>query len=257
MTNVVSSVGTIGKSFLSTLSLRRATGQKGPAKTAKAFLSTLSLRRATNWSGVPLVGRSHFYPRSPCGERLVHLTQAASPGGISIHALLAESDGIQAETAVFVPPISIHALLAESDKNTSIAGRITEISIHALLAESDNQCKIDQKRSSNFYPRSPCGERQSSGWGIPNWESISIHALLAESDPPYLSVWIWKRTFLSTLSLRRATSTTGILGFNPFNFYPRSPCGERQHTQPAEQTETFISIHALLAESDRPEYLLT
>ena len=161
MTNVVSSVGTIGKSFLSTLSLRRATGQKGPAKTAKAFLSTLSLRRATNWSGVPLVGRSHFYPRSPCGERLVHLTQAASPGGISIHALLAESDGIQAETAVFVPP-------------------------------------------------------------------ISIHALLAESDPPYLSVWIWKRTFLSTLSLRRATSTTGILGFNPFNFYPRSPCGERQ-----------------------------
>ena len=115
----------------------------------------------------------------------MHLTQAASPGGISIHALLAESDGIQAETAVFVPPISIHALLAESDrgayrgarqsrpisihallaesdKNTSIAGRITEISIHALLAESDNQCKIDQKRSSNFYPRSPCGERPAN-----------------------------------------------------------------------------------------------
>ena len=160
----------------------------------------------------------------------MHLTQAASPGGISIHALLAESDGIQAETAVFVPPISIHALLAESDrgayrgarqsrpisihallaesdKNTSIAGRITEISIHALLAESDNQCKIDQKRSSNFYPRSPCGERQSSGWGIPNWESISIHALLAESDLPTASAWTLGGVFLSTLSLRRATST--------------------------------------------------
>ena len=170
------------------------------------------MRRATNWSGVPLVGRSHFYPRSPCGERLVHLTQAASPGGISIHALLAESDGIQAETAVFVPPISIHALLAESDrgayrgarqsrpisihallaesdKNTSIAGRITEISIHALLAESDNQCKIDQKRSSNFYPRSPCGERRG--------------------------------TFLSTHN-------------TSWYFYPRSPCGERPKIDPVQ-----------------------
>ena len=250
MTNVVSSVGTIGKSFLSTLSLRRATGQKGPAKTAKAFLSTLSLRRATNWSGVPLVGRSHFYPRSPCGERLVHLTQAASPGGISIHALLAESDGIQAETAVFVPPISIHALLAESDKNTSIAGRITEISIHALLAESDNQCKIDQKRSSNFYPRSPCGERQSSGWGIPNWESISIHALLAESDLPTASAWTLGGVFLSTLSLRRATRLIYRYGYGRGHFYPRSPCGER-HLQPGYLALIHsISIHALLAESD-------
>ena len=168
MTNVVSSVGTIGKSFL----------------------STLSLRRATNWSGVPLVGRSHFYPRSPCGERLVHLTQAASPGGISIHALLAESDGIQAETAVFVPPISIHALLAESDKNTSIAGRITEISIHALLAESDNQCKIDQKRSSNFYPRSPCGERPANRKCLDFGWCISIHALLAESDIYNRDTWL-------------------------------------------------------------------
>ena len=250
MTNVVSSVGTIGKSFLSTLSLRRATGQKGPAKTAKAFLSTLSLRRATNWSGVPLVGRSHFYPRSPCGERLVHLTQAASPGGISIHALLAESDGIQAETAVFVPPISIHALLAESDKNTSIAGRITEISIHALLAESDNQCKIDQKRSSNFYPRSPCGERQSSGWGIPNWESISIHALLAESDPPYLSVWIWKRTFLSTLSLRRATGR-GPHSPLVWQISIHALLAESDSLRPCMPTAPpCISIHALLAESD-------
>ena len=136
----------------------------------------------------------------------MHLTQAASPGGISIHALLAESDGIQAETAVFVPPISIHALLAESDRGAYRGARQSRpISIHALLAESDNQCKIDQKRSSNFYPRSPCGERQSSGWGIPNWESISIHALLAESDLPTASAWTLGGVFLSTLSLRRAT----------------------------------------------------
>ena len=207
----------------------------------------------------------------------MHLTQAASPGGISIHALLAESDGIQAETAVFVPPISIHALLAESDrgayrgarqsrpisihallaesdKNTSIAGRITEISIHALLAESDNQCKIDQKRSSNFYPRSPCGERQSSGWGIPNWESISIHALLAESDLPTASAWTLGGVFLSTLSLRRATPWHGVVITSLHHFYPRSPCGERRFGPGVGGAQQRISIHALLAESD-PWYI--
>ena len=199
----------------------------------------------------------------------MHLTQAASPGGISIHALLAESDGIQAETAVFVPPISIHALLAESDrgayrgarqsrpisihallaesdKNTSIAGRITEISIHALLAESDNQCKIDQKRSSNFYPRSPCGERQSSGWGIPNWESISIPALLAEWEFLFSVFFYLENIFLSTLSLRRATTCGGGWNEQPRYFYPRSPCGERpDETAKTSNADTFLSTLSL------------
>ena len=33
------------------------------------------------------------------------------------------------------------------------------ISIHALLAESDSNVNIHGITSSNFYPRSPCGER--------------------------------------------------------------------------------------------------
>ena len=33
-----------------------------------------------------------FYPRSPCGERLVGASQGADTGDFSIHALLAESD---------------------------------------------------------------------------------------------------------------------------------------------------------------------
>ena len=169
------------------------------------FLSTLSLRRATSAPAIKSCWSSYFYPRSPCGERLRVSVGDAHVCVISIHALLAESDQLLLDRGLTRDDISIHALLAESDKNTSIAGRITEISIHALLAESDNQCKIDQKRSSNFYPRSPCGERQSSGWGIPNWESISIHALLAESDLPTASAWTLGGVFLSTLSLRRAT----------------------------------------------------
>ena len=56
---------------------------------------------------------------------------------ISIHALLAESDGsdrgISSKTA-----ISIHALLAESDVWANFDGFYWwVISIHALLAESD------------------------------------------------------------------------------------------------------------------------
>ena len=34
------------------------------------------------------------------------------------------------------------------------------------------------------------------------------------------------------------------------NFYPRSPCGERQESNVEEVQTNEISIHALLAESD-------
>ena len=56
------------------------------------FLSTLSLRRATWMPARQRQGLRYFYPRSPYGERLVHIAEHASPGGISIHALLTESD---------------------------------------------------------------------------------------------------------------------------------------------------------------------
>ena len=35
------------------------------------------------------------------------------------------------------------------------------------------------------------------------------------------------------------------------HFYPRSPCGERPATEQPKQQTAEISIHALLAESDR------
>ena len=81
-----------GKSFLSTLSLRRATCITTiTICTASRFLSTLSLRRATGY-----------------GQYCIRARE------ISIHALLAESD-YGALKHVHVEEISIHALLAESD----------------------------------------------------------------------------------------------------------------------------------------------
>ena len=124
----------------------------------------------------------HFYPRSPCGERLLANLQIRGALDISIHALLAESDD-DLQVPVSISKISIHALLAESDLaardgladlvflSTLSLRRATilplffappiPISIHALLAESD--------------PHN--GGPWQGGY------TISIHALLAESDP--------------------------------------------------------------------------
>ena len=57
------------REFLSTLSLRRATRAFAAPLTASRFLSTLSLRRATFVAAVANSGIAYFYPRSPCGER--------------------------------------------------------------------------------------------------------------------------------------------------------------------------------------------
>ena len=107
------------------------------------------------------------------------------------------------------------------------SGHVCRISIHALLAESDitDQRQIDQK--SNFYPRSPCGERRCLRCCAISCITISIHALLAESDNP--------------ASITPTASR---------NFYPRSPCGERQPFFVRHILGVCISIHALLAESD-------
>ena len=79
--------------FLSTLSLRRATGAVAqPVLVDVKFLSTLSLRRATLRSYPYRRFLTHFYPRSPCGERQWYSANLAQEVAISIHALLAESD---------------------------------------------------------------------------------------------------------------------------------------------------------------------
>ena len=56
---------------------------------------------------------------------------------ISIHALLAESDGVTVLGIQRRVGISIHALLAESDPPGLLHSLGGVISIHALLAESD------------------------------------------------------------------------------------------------------------------------
>ena len=163
---------------------------------AMLFLSTLSLRRATGRITLNGTKKLNFYPRSPCGERLPSVLHSFRPLQISIHALLAESDGVHYDNYNLHCVISIHALLAESDVTTrGNHRRIRPISIHALLAESDVQIIV-----------------------VVMHALISIHALLAESDA---GVCIRSRTlivFLSTLSLRRATRHPETLRQNQCRF---------------------------------------
>ena len=148
--------------FLSTLSLRRATClntsklalafyfyPRSPCgerpKTVvnnivfmpREFLSTLSLRRATLTRFFRSLEDHNFYPRSPCGERPFYPPEKPLEIGISIHALLAESDlAILAYLILSMLFLSTLSLRRATANDTNNAAR-EEISIHALLAESD------------------------------------------------------------------------------------------------------------------------
>ena len=124
--------------FLSTLSLRRATPKIMINGEANKFLSTLSLRRATistsSWSLTRMISihallaesdafcnhpcqyNGNFYPRSPCGERLLLLIVRERARVISIHALLAESDAsrraISAQSGAFLSTLSLRRATA-------------------------------------------------------------------------------------------------------------------------------------------------
>ena len=98
----------------------------------------------------------------------------------------------------------------------------------------------------NFYPRSPCGERRFFPTLEGHKTPISIHALLAESDRISEDVSYSIITFLSTLSLRRATIIRQHSEPDRGNFYPRSPCGERpMRIDMGNSTGGFLSTLSL------------
>ena len=172
------------------------------------FLSTLSLRRATGLNYFYIIKITNFYPRSPCGER--QWTPLYSPVRCYFYP--------RSPCGERRPPGLLHSY-----------GGV--ISIHALLAESDDFRRAFKRAICNFYPRSPCGERPAIDVFLAVWAIISIHALLAESDFAALHNILKLFTFLSTLSLRRATECTDLFLSTPPHFYPRSPCGERPLVQ--------------------------
>ncbi len=154
-----------------------------------------------------ILSLKNFYPRSPCGERPPYILMIHHAKKISIHALLAESDDVSLiynnRCQGFLSTLS----LRRATKFVNLRVVDGSISIHALLAESDRS-KTDDRHKTR----------------------ISIHALLAESDEENPTQKREAKAFLSTLSLRRATRGMSSRTTETANFYPRSPCGERQET---------------------------
>ena len=219
---------------LSTISIHALLAESDPTTVQNIELGYISIHALLAESDLAEVFKlwreSHFYPRSPCGERLADALVIRRLPIISIHALLAESDlpcpTLQGYARYFYP----RSPCGERRNRLNTETRSARISIHALLAESDRLCvdthepacrflstlslrratKIDGTASptqNDFYPRSPCGERPAPAALSPSSALISIHALLAESDRHWQMGHSLARQFLSTLSLRRATSS--------------------------------------------------
>ena len=147
-----------------------------------AFLSTLSLRRATDTESARDRPKEFLSTlslrRATC--ILHHLQRLLY---VSIHALLAESD----------IPLALLCRLKLSFYPRSPCGERPQLASYFCQRLS-------------FYPRSPCGERPLKKLLLKRLLVVSIHALLAESDACITIITICTVLFLSTLSLRRATS---------------------------------------------------
>ena len=236
--------------FLSTLSLRRATAadisrRRGASISIHALLAESDTARQATIA--PVI---HFYPRSPCGERRI-----SSPSGVALVAFLSTLSLRRAtchfRLGLLQLGISIHALLAESDSGTTRSTMMWNIFLSTLsLRRATCNCVAHALGKIYFYPRSPCGERRIFQAGqrdrmdfYPRSPCGERHAgprLCARQyhfyprspcgeRPRHYPTMTPDEIFLSTLSLRRATVCRRLRRPASRYFYPRSPCGERRY----------------------------
>ena len=237
--------------FLSTLSLRRATSFSSCIPNRRLKISIHALLAESD-SPDPAHGfrDAYFYPRSPCGERPL-------------------SGSSRATVLVFLSTLSLRRATTAFSMYGALPAFLSTLSLRRATA-----CQAWRgTQRHNFYPRSPCGERRAD-----YNKSMLLHLFLSTlslrratgeslangADVGYFyprspcgerlgnvvaELPTWK--FLSTLSLRRATSLLCRSNLLRLYFYPRSPCGERQSSSYSAYLEEGISIHALLAESDK------
>ena len=259
--------------FLSTLSLRRATARRvlgfvDPDISIHALLAESDSQQPRGTTST-----TYFYPRSPCGER--HDASALMKCQIKFLSTLSLRRATFACAGWFK---IVHHFYPRSP-----CGERPVLALCSFGGASDfyprSPCgerpamAVLLMFNLYFYPRSPCGERRYWPCVPVVGRPISIHALLAESDICVCWMVQNRPLFLSTLSLRRATlrvldgSKSSIISIHALlaesdgsvparvapraYFYPRSPCGERQPLWPSYRCSTCISIHALLAESDQ------
>ena len=185
-------------------------------------------------SNHPQRGDSHFYPRSPCGERRTTIPNFGryignfyprSPCG---ERLMDSSRAANCQQH-FYP----RSPCGERRQVKQTCRAKISISIHALLAESDNR------------------------YGRPiDVQLVFLSTLsLRRATPGKVKVVEPGLVFLSTLSLRRATFRHCTTYLNCSHFYPRSPCGERRRRtyQQGEERE-FLSTLSLRRATNQSEH---
>ena len=155
-----------------------------------AFLSTLSLRRATCYCSRRAASRWHFYPRSPCGERLhgLHLSwpECLFLSTLSLRRATIARIKVCIDNADFYP----RSPCGERPSSTVIVIlRKRFLSTLSLRRATDyRQCQSIRHRflSTLSLRRATLLCRLF----MPS-KRISIHALLAESD----NVWAFSAGF--------------------------------------------------------------
>ena len=147
---------------------------------------------------------THFYPRSPRGERL----GTRKPYHVRRN---------------FYP----RSPRGERPNKCKIDQQCCSISIHAPRVGSDCWYIAGISAYRNFYPRSPRGERLNEDrYGQQFWR-ISIHAPRVGSDSKPRRLKSRRCVFLSTLPAWGATTQVSSHTSSTQYFYPRSPRGER------------------------------
>ena len=133
------------------------------------------------------------------------------------NSLLEDNDVFQSTLPVWGATSSLHAGIL-----------VSWISIHAPRVGSDRLPQTWHCPTTDFNPRSPCGERLQAPEIIRRTLYISIHAPRVGSDATPTSIKSIPQTY----------------------FNPRSPCGERLDGHGSIHVKALISIHAPRVGSD-------
>ena len=153
-----------------------------------------------------VAGSCHFYPRSPCGERLapssMYTRRKRFLSTLSLRRATQWHIAQSRNDSHFYPRSPCGERPLKATKN---------ISFHNFYPRSP--CGERQRlrlipiilQSSYFYPRSPCGERLRAGGRSVSPQLFLSTLSLRRATNPLATVHTWKKVFLSTLSLRRAT----------------------------------------------------
>ena len=174
----------------------------------------------------------YFYPRSPCGERRFHFNAGQHICVISIHALLAESDlNFHHRRPCCFQFLSTLSLRRATNSRHNFGPKnrfLSTLSLRRATQQPENTADEPRFLSTLSLRRATCGavwgrcapqisihallaESDHVGAGtIQTPSQISIHALLAESDQLRFLHNLFAVLFLSTLSLRRATTILDI-----------------------------------------------